>query len=183
MRNVIATLMLVFALLGFSPSGAVAQSGHFIEVYDITVSIPSLNRGIPETAKPYFESHQPDGLTGTGSGSFGGTERREVFIDRGLNANVDAIMAGVYTVTPLSYGFGYDRVRWAVREGVYETYRITDPSRSDYGMFQVYKSLQLRFTIPRDAALLEGVRAAIVAAHPWSEPVILVHEGLAHRRN
>lgn len=95
----------------------------------------------------------------------------------------DAILAH----DPLQYGDGYDQVAWESAVGIerYRTLPGTNPTVGTEGYRSSIPSIKLTFMLPRGGqgrrAHLQKVLNAIVAAHPWEEPVICVSEARATR--
>ena len=100
--------------------------------------------------------------------------------------DADRLLDAVVRVHPLNYG-RYRRNASVSAVGA-ETGQPQDNSTTtthidgvEAGGTETYPMVELKFSIPRDAAILERVMDAIHAAHHYEEPVIHVREEWASR--
>jgi len=93
---------------------------------------------------------------------------------------LDQLLDRIFKVTSLTFG-SYDHVLWRSYPGVeqFRPLRNARPTVGKVGEISEQQSVQLVFTVPRDERFLSELLDALVQAHPWEQPVIIVEEALA----
>jgi len=89
--------------------------------------------------------------------------------------HLDAVLEAVLAEAPLAYG-PYDKSAWWSAVGIeqFEPRPGAQPSVGEIGKTERVPTIRLEFVIPREAALLDRVLAALLAAHPWQEPAVFI---------
>lgn len=85
---------------------------------------------------------------------------------------LEALEGFVKAVSPHIPAFlgGYDHVCWWAQTGVEQSRERPD------GMIEQIPAARFECSLPKDRALLERfIKETVKPAHPWKEPVILVH--------
>jgi len=107
--------------------------------------------------------------------------RVKVFV---IEEYLEQVITSVKGATNLKYG-NYDGVLWHSRPGtercVPRKGSVTYAGEID-GQYAC-DSIQVEFSIPRDASQLEQVVESIFTSHPWDEPVISITETIDTRKN
>ncbi|MBI4437726.1 hypothetical protein HY631_02135 [Candidatus Uhrbacteria bacterium] len=91
--------------------------------------------------------------------------------------SVEGVLRAVKVVDPLRYG-DYAEVSWRSAPGTerFLTEEGAHPTLGAVGRLTDGPSVRIEFSVPRQHDLLEAVVTALLRAHPWEEPVVLVHE-------
>jgi hypothetical protein len=95
--------------------------------------------------------------------------------------HLERLLNGITTAYPLQHG-NYDKVFWWSGPGT-EQFRPLSGANPSYGELDSTSrsaSIQVVFSIPRDAQILEHVlQNGLIPNHPWEVPAIYIDESLA----
>ena len=133
-----------------------------IEIYKFRVNVPVPN-GEPEEKSTWSKSEI------------------ENFEKYGTAPEVSRILVAVNKLVPLKFG-KYDQVSFEMPQGI-ENLRPLKGSAGSSVTLQAdkYKTMQLSFSVPRNASLRAKVLKAIYWAHSYEEPVVNIAPELETR--
>ena len=90
---------------------------------------------------------------------------------------VENVLEAVNHVDHLAYG-DYTRVSWRSTPGIerFKSQSNSHPTVGAVGKLSDVPSIRIEFSVPHSKKLLNDVITALLLAHPWEEPVVLVHD-------